>query len=94
MIYACTTFGSFFFPVVCFHSRVTGACPGTMELIMRVNVRTIATTATTTATGRYSSPTWYRFCFSFVPTGICPYPVPDDENYAEITATRWIPFLF
>ena len=29
-----------FFPGVFFHSRVTGACPVTAELIMRVNVIT------------------------------------------------------
>ena len=32
------------------HSRVTGACPVTTDLIMRVNVRTTTTTATTTTT--------------------------------------------
>ena len=45
MIYTCTTFGSccsHFFRGVFFHyySRVTGACPVTMDLIVRVNVTT------------------------------------------------------
>ena len=35
-----------FFPKVFLHSRVTGACPVTMDSIMRVNVTTTATTAT------------------------------------------------
>ena len=44
--YMCTTFGLFaLFPRVFLSSRVTGACPTTADLIMRVNVRT--TTATT-----------------------------------------------
>ena len=46
-IYACTTFGLFvFFPGVFLSSRVTGACPVTTDLIMRVNVRTTTTTTT------------------------------------------------
>ena len=40
MIYACTTFGLCFFPGVFVSSTVTGACPVTTDLIMRVNVRT------------------------------------------------------
>ena len=41
MIYACSTVGLLvFFPRVFFHSRVTGACPVTTDLIMRFNVRT------------------------------------------------------
>ena len=41
MIYACATFGLFaFFPGVFLSSRVSGACPVTTGLIMRVNVRT------------------------------------------------------
>ena len=40
-----------FFRGVILSSRVTGACPVTTDLIMRVNVRTTTTTATTT--------TWY-----------------------------------
>ena len=45
-IYACTTFGLFvFFPGVFLLSRVTGACPVTTDLIMRVNVRTTITTS-------------------------------------------------
>ena len=40
-IYACTTFGWFvFFPWGIPHCRVTGACPVTTDLIMRVSVRT------------------------------------------------------
>ena len=41
-----------FFPGVLYRSRVTGACPVTTDLIMRVNVRTTttATAATTTTT--------------------------------------------
>ena len=35
-----------FFPGVFLSSRVTGACPVTTELIMRVNVRTTTTTTT------------------------------------------------
>ena len=39
-----TTFGLLlFFPGVFLHSRVTGACPVTTDLIMRVNVRTKTT---------------------------------------------------
>ena len=50
-IYACTTFGLFvFFPGVFLLSRVTGACPVTTDLIMRVNVKTTKTTTTTTTT--------------------------------------------
>ena len=37
-----------FFPGVFLSSRVTGACPVTTDLIMRVNVRTTTTTTTTT----------------------------------------------
>ena len=36
-----------FFPRVFLSFRVTGACPVTTDLIMRVNVRTITTTTTT-----------------------------------------------
>eukprot|EP00904_Undaria_pinnatifida_P001001 jgi/Undpi1/10901/HiC_scaffold_3.g01427.m1 len=36
-----------FFPGVCLSSRVTGACPVTTDLIVRVNVRTTTTTTTT-----------------------------------------------
>ena len=36
-----------FFPGVFLSSRVTGACPVTTDLIMRVNVRTTTTTTTT-----------------------------------------------
>ena len=45
--YACTTFvfvGVIFFCEVFLHSKVTGACPVTTDLIMRVNVRTATTT--------------------------------------------------
>ena len=35
------------FPGVFLSSRVTGACPVTTDLIMRVNVRTTTTTTTT-----------------------------------------------
>ena len=54
-LYACTTLGfvCVFFPGVFLHFRVTGACPVTTDLIMRVNVRattTIKTTTTTTTT--------------------------------------------
>ena len=46
VIYACTTFGLFLiFPWGILSSRVTGACPVTTDLIMRVNVGT--TTITT-----------------------------------------------
>ena len=48
VIYACITFGLFvFLPGVFLRSRVTGACPVTTDLIMRVNVRTTATTSKT-----------------------------------------------
>ena len=44
VIYACTTFGlCVFVPGVFLSSRVTGACPVTTDLIMRVNVRTTTT---------------------------------------------------
>ena len=39
-----------FFPGVFLHSRVTGACPLTTDLIMGVNVITTTTTTTTTTT--------------------------------------------
>ena len=39
-----------FFPGVFLSSRVTGACPVTTDLIMRVNVRTTTTATTTTTT--------------------------------------------
>ena len=53
VIYSCTTFGLFvFFPRVFLSSGVTGACPVTTDLIMRVNVRT-TTTTTTTTTSKY-----------------------------------------
>ena len=40
-----TTFGLlYFFVGVFFHSRMTGACPLTTDLIMRVDVRTTTTT--------------------------------------------------
>ena len=49
MIYECTTLGCVcVFPGVFLSSRVTGACPVTTDLIMRVNVRTTTTTTTTT----------------------------------------------
>ena len=38
------------FPGVFLSSRVTGACPVTTDLIIRINVRTKTTTATTTTT--------------------------------------------
>ena len=38
--YACTTLGCLFSPGLFLSSRVTGACPVTTTLIMRVNVRT------------------------------------------------------
>ena len=42
--YEGTTFGLLvFFPEVLFHSRVTGACPVTTDLIVRVNVSTTTT---------------------------------------------------
>ena len=52
MIYASTTFGfvRLFFHGVFLHSRVTGACPVTTDLIMRVNVRTATTTTAVTTT--------------------------------------------
>ena len=40
-----------FLPGVFLSSRVTGACPVTTDLVMRVNVRTTTTTTTTTTTG-------------------------------------------
>ena len=40
----------FFFPGVFFHSRVTGTCPVTTDLILRVDVRTTTTTKTKTTT--------------------------------------------
>ena len=43
VIYARTTFGLCFFPGVFLSSRVSGACPVTTDLIMRVNVRTTTT---------------------------------------------------
>ena len=46
-VYSSTTFGLCFFPGVVLSSRVSGACPVTTDLIMRVNMRTKATTATT-----------------------------------------------
>ena len=59
MIYACTTFGLLvFFPGVFFYSRVTGACPMTTDLIMRVNVRTTTTTTTTAAAAVSQHYTW------------------------------------
>ena len=39
----------FFFPGVLFHSRVTGTCPVTTDLIMQVNVTTTTTTTADTA---------------------------------------------
>ena len=46
-----------FFPGVFLSSRVTGACPVTTDLIMRVNVRTTTPTTTTTATTATTSTT-------------------------------------
>ena len=47
VIYACTTFDLFVcFPGVFLSSRVTGACPVTTDLIMRVNAKTTTTTST------------------------------------------------
>ena len=43
--YACTTFGLCFFSGVFLSSRVTGACPVTTDLIMRVNASTTKTTS-------------------------------------------------
>ena len=40
-------------PGVFLTSRVTGACPVTTDLIIRVNVKTATTTATTTTLFRY-----------------------------------------
>ena len=59
MIYACTTFGSVcvFFHGVFLHSRVTGACPVTTDLIMRVNVTTTTTETTATATATATTAT-------------------------------------
>ena len=45
VIYACTTFGLCFFSGVFLSSRVTGACPVTTDLIMRVNASTTKTTS-------------------------------------------------
>ena len=42
-----------FFPLVFLSSRVTGACPVTTDLIMRVNVRTTTTTAWSQFAGRW-----------------------------------------
>ena len=50
--YACTTFGLCCFPGVFLSSRVTGACPVTTDLIMRVNVRTTTTTTAAAAAER------------------------------------------
>ena len=44
-----------FFPRVLLSSRVTGACPVTTDLIMRVNVRTTTTAA------------FYRICIYYIP---------------------------
>ena len=44
------------FPGVFLSSRVTGACPVTTDLIMRVNMRTITTTTTTTTTINTATP--------------------------------------
>ena len=44
VVYACTTCGLIVcFPELFLNSRVTGACPVTTDLIIRVNVRTITT---------------------------------------------------
>ena len=50
-----------FFPGVFLSSRLTGACPVTTELIMRVNVRT-TTTTTTTTTNAFSRVIKYDGC--------------------------------
>ena len=43
IVYACTTFVFVVLHGLFLSSRVTGACPVTTDLIMRVNVRTAAT---------------------------------------------------
>ena len=59
VICACTTLFLFvFFPGVFLSSGVTGACPVTTDLIMRVNVRT----TTTLATRRRSRPCRFLLC--------------------------------
>ena len=59
-----------FFPMGVFlSSRVTGACPVTTDLIMRVNVRTTTTTTTTTTT-KTTTTTSHRVILSFPPVDI------------------------
>ena len=60
------------FPRVFLSSRVTGACPVTTDLIMRVNVRTTTTTTTTTLSMPFLFPTYQWWCpyFSCV---VCPH---------------------
>ena len=56
VIYACTAFGTYHlwlgcvFPLGYSSAPVTGDCPVTTDLIMRVNVRTTTTTTTTSST--------------------------------------------
>ena len=83
VLYACTDFGLCFFPGVFLSSRVTGACPVTTDLIMRVNVRT---TTTTTATRYASIHLLYRddlrpfglLCF----TVVCDHIIVDEQARA------------
>ena len=51
------------FPGVFLSSRVTGACPVTMDLIMRVNVRTTTTTHQVPFTEPNISENTYRYTF-------------------------------
>ena len=66
-----------FFPGVFLSSRVTGACPVTTDLIMRVNVRTTTTTSCVvftrvpdthvlTTKGLFEQHAWYSILFHFL----------------------------
>ena len=68
VIYVCTAFSLFvIFPGVFLSSRVTGTCHVTTDLIMRYNVRTTTTTATTVEVHPFlSEASIFRACIPFV----------------------------
>ena len=49
------------FPGALLHSRVTGACPVTTGLMVRVNVRTTTTTAAAATSTTTTTTTTYRY---------------------------------
>ena len=69
-----------FFPGVFLSSRVNGACPVTTDLVMRVNVRTAATTTTTA----YTAVPGTRYDTCLLKTLLYTSPSPTTTNHKHI----------